>query len=117
MINAAMAEVEFLKKLPARPEAASTIIRGIYENFRMLGDALLRAQGLEATDHKPMVDALIKLPAKTKRPLQVLDNLRTLRHNINYKGYRPTEDDLRDALSILEACWDAVLAEVKKKVG
>ena len=120
MIKAAMTEISYLKTLPPRPEAATTIIRAVYENFRMLGDALLRSQGSESTGndaHKEMIDALLQLPVKTKRPLQVLDNLRTLRHNINYKGYQPTKDDLDDVLSMLDSCWEPLLAEVKRQVG
>lgn len=116
LIDASEQEMGYLDTLVPTVQAASTIIRGIYENFRRLGEALLTLQGLEG-DHQQCIQALTNLPAKTNRPIYVLDNLRRLRHDINYIGYQPSEDDLTDVLSIKKECWESVLEEVKKKYG
>ena len=115
LVIASEREMAFLDTLDPAPEAASTIIRGIYENFRRLGSAVLLLQGL-AGDHEQEIHALIQLNPQTTRPVQILDTLRRLRHDINYRGYQPSESDLRDVLSIREACWDPVLRAVKKKL-
>ncbi len=116
LISASEKEITYLEKLKAEPEAASTIIRGIYENFRRLGEALLISKGLEG-DHEETIGALLQLPARTMRPIQVLDNLRRLRHDINYQGYLPSQADLDDVLSIKKACWKPVLEEVKRQIN
>ena len=114
LVTASESEMAFLNTLDPTPEAASTLIRGIYENFRRLGSALLLLDGLEG-DHEQEIQALIQLNPSTARPVQVLHNLRRLRHDINYRGYQPSENDLRDVLSIKESCWGPILNEVKKR--
>jgi hypothetical protein len=116
LVEAAEKEMGYVEKLNPTPDAASTIIRGIYENFRRLGAALLLLQGKQG-DHEESIDELTKLTINTSRPLRALDNLRRLRHEINYKGYQPTEADLADVLSIKNACWTPVLQEVKRAVS
>lgn len=115
LIEASEKEIDFLGTLVLKQEAGSTIIRGIYENFRRLGEALLLHDGFEG-DHEETINALIQLPAKTTRPIQVLDNLRRLRHDINYKGYQPSMADLEDIVSIKDNCWKPVLKAVKEKI-
>ncbi|PIN74454.1 hypothetical protein COV18_07420 [Candidatus Woesearchaeota archaeon CG10_big_fil_rev_8_21_14_0_10_37_12] len=115
LVQASQAEMSFLETLKPTEEAASTIIRGIYENFRRLGEALLILEGVES-DHEAEINKLTTLPVKTTRSILVLDNLRRLRHDINYKGYQPSLADLEDVILIKSACWTAVLEEVKKQV-
>ena len=119
MLTAAVTDMRFVEKLPVTSESTLSIIRGVYEDFRMLGDALLTAGGSEAEGidhHFEMINALMKLQTKAPRPLLVLHELRKLRHKINYQGYIPTEDEAKYALSIKEALWLPVLEEVKKSV-
>ena len=117
LIEASEKEMKYLETLEPVKEAGSTIIRGIYENFRRLGEALLFTQGFDATNHEEAINALIELNTKTGRPIQVLDNLRRLRHDINYNGYIPSENDIKDVLSIKESCWKPILSEIKKKLA
>ena len=116
MVEAANREMQFTLKMPVNLEFASTIIRNIYENFRMLGDALLVSKGKIITDHVECINELTKLNAKTPRPLGILDNLRTLRHNINYYGYMPSLKEVKDAISIVKSCFDVLYNKVKKEV-
>jgi len=44
LAEAAQRELNFTLKLELNEESASTIIRNIYESFRMLGDAILVSQ-------------------------------------------------------------------------
>jgi len=119
MIEAAVLEMKFIKTLKVSRESGATIIRGIYENFRMLGDALLLIRGKEATGldhHTQMINELFTLSVKTKRPISTLNNLKTLRNSINYKGYIPALEEVKDALSIAEECFEPILNEVNKEL-
>jgi len=115
LILASEAEMAYIDTLEPSQEAASTIIRGIYENFRRLGEALLLNKGLEG-DHEESMKILTSLPVNTSRPIQVLDNLRRLRHDINYQGYLPSQADLNDVLSIKQACWNPILNEIRRQI-
>src|SRR3989344_4541591 len=117
MLIAAEIEVNFIKTLNPSTASASTIVRGIYEVFRMLGDALLLIHGKEASGldhHTQMVKELFTLQTNTSRPIQVLLNLKNLRHKVNYQGYIPGIEEIKDALSILDSCFNPILEEIKK---
>ncbi|MBI3037285.1 hypothetical protein HYY73_06085 [Candidatus Woesearchaeota archaeon] len=119
MVFAAEIDMAFISGLPVTTKAAQSIIRGIYENFRILGDALLTAQGFKAEGidhHTQMIDALVKLGIKTTRPLLLLDELKKMRHQINYNGYVPTENDVKYVIELKESFWADILCEVKKQI-
>lgn len=119
MVFAAELDIGFISSLPITTKSAQSIIRGIYENFRILGDALLTAQGFKSAGidhHTQMIDALIKLDIKTTRPLPLLKELKKIRHQINYNGYVPTENDVKYAIELKEAFWADILTEVKKQI-
>lgn len=119
MVKAAIEDMEFIDTLPKKPQAAQTIIRTIYENFRSLGDAIMTAQGFEAVGadhHFEMIDALVKLKIKTPRSLSLLHEMRKLRHKINYEGHIPTQEELLYVISVKESLWQPVLLEVKKLI-
>ncbi len=106
--------------LPATDESAFNIMRNIYECFRMIGDALLIARGIESTDHLQPINELSKQKVETSRSVQLIDNLRRMRHNINYYGYSPKKAEAEDAVSLARACFAPLLgaakAEIEKKV-
>lgn len=117
ILNAAKKDVKYNLSLKPTEESASTIIRSIYEGFRMLGDALLVAKGVEATDHVEPIKELLKLKVVTKRPINLIDNLRQLRHNINYYGYSPSLLELEDVRSLAETCFEPLLKEALKEIN
>ena len=114
LVQASEMEMRYLDGLQPTIPAASTIVRGIYENFRRLGEALLVAEG-KGYSHEECIAVLISLQVKAERPIQVLDTLRRLRADINYEGYSPSEADLQDVLSIKKTFWERILNEVKKR--
>ncbi len=116
IINSAKREVEFALSLPINRMSGSTIIKNIYESFRMLGDALLVLKGVESQDHMEPINELLKLNVKTSRPTGIIRNLRPLRHNINYYGYSPKEEEVKDIISIAKDCFNPLFDEVKKKI-
>lgn len=117
IIEASARDMRFTLGLKPSEESAPTIIRNIYECFRMLGDALLVAKGIESEDHVAPIKELLKLSVQTSRPIHLIDSLRILRHNINYYGYKPSLAELDDALSIAESCFAPLLGAVKKMIS
>ena len=82
----------------------------------MLGDALLTAKGTEG-DHAEQIKELLKLQVKTSRPIQLIDHLRQLRHNMNYYGYKATLIEIEDIISLAKSCFEPLYNEVKKRIN
>ncbi len=119
MIEAAEIEINFIKKLEVSRGSSSIIVRSVYESFRMLGDALLLIHGKEASGlnhHEEMINELFTLKVDTKRPMQILLNLKNLRNRVNYQGYIPTLEEVKDAHSIVDSCFDPIINKIKEKV-
>ncbi|MBI5002392.1 hypothetical protein HZC31_03340 [Candidatus Woesearchaeota archaeon] len=120
MVTAAETEIKFTKTIEPTKESASTIVRNVYESFRMLGDALLLIHGKEASGqdhHVEMINELFTLKVDTKRPVQVILNLKNLRHKVNYQGYIPSIEEAKDAMSIIDACFQPVLNKIKEEIN
>lgn len=115
--QAAKEELDFTLSMEINEKSASTIIRNIYESFRMLGDALLIKRGTPSRDHLECIRELTKLNIKTERPTGILDNLRILRHNINYYGYRPKIEEVKDAISVVMVLFEPIYEYVLKAIN
>lgn len=116
IIEAAERDMKFTLTMEATEESGPTIIRNIYECFRMLGDALLLSRGIESKDHVAPIKELIKLRVETERPISLIDNLRRLRHNINYYGYKPKIAEAEDVISLAEKTFQPLSKAVKKEI-
>jgi len=114
--EAAKRDMSFTLSIKPSDESSPTIVRNIYECFRMLGDALLVAKGIESEDHLAPISELLKLKVKTTRPIIIIDNLRRLRHNINYYGYKPTIMEAEDTISIAKSCFKPLQEEVMRLI-
>ncbi len=117
IINTAKKDMKFTLSLKPTEESGTTIIRNIYECFRMLGNALLVARGIESEDHITPIKELLKLKVSTSRPINLIDNLRRLRHNINYYGYSPKLIEVEDTVSIAKSCFYPLLEAVLKEIS
>lgn len=117
ILDAAKREMKFTMSLDTTEQSGSTIIRNVYECFRMLGDALLVAKGIESKDHIVPINELLKIKVSTSRPIYLIDNLRKLRHNINYYGYSPKLVEVEDTISLAKSCFEPLLKEVTKEVN
>ncbi|MFH1275630.1 MAG: hypothetical protein ABIH82_00800 [Candidatus Woesearchaeota archaeon] len=117
IIEAAERDLEFTLTLPVNEQSAATIVRNIYECFRMLGDALLVIKGISTKDHITPIKELLNLPVSTSRPIQLIDNLRKTRHNINYYGYKPSLEEVKDTISLAESCFSSLLKLVKERTN
>jgi len=117
ILEAADREMGYVLAQKMAPDAAATLVRGMYECFRAVGDALLVARGMEAKDHHPMIDEVLHLEVKTPQPIVVLDRLRRTRMNINYEGYFPSPAELQEFAQFSRDCWKTILAAARKKLG
>ena len=115
--DASAKQMNYTLTLKSNDDSAFNIIRNIYECFRMLGDALLVARGIESQDHLAPINELLKIEVETPRSTKLVDNLRRMRHNINYYGYTPTAVEADDAISLAKACFTPLLQAVKQKIG
>ena len=116
IIEAAERDMKFTLNLKATDLSSTTIIRNIYECFRMLGDALLVSKGIDSKDHLAPINELLKLNVRTKRPINLIDNLRRLRHNINYYGYKPRLEETIDVISIAESIFYPLVKVVRVEI-
>ena len=116
IIEASRKDMSFTLSLKLTGDAGATIVRNIYECFRMLGDALLVAKGIKSQDHIVPIQELLKLKVNTSRPIYLIDNLRKLRHNINYYGYSPKLIEVEDIISLAKSCFEPLLEAVLKEV-
>ena len=99
-----------------KSETYEDIIRNIYECFRMLGDSLLVSQGRLSEEHVEQIKALESLKIQTERPIKLVDNLRRMRHNINYYGYTPKKIESDDAILFAKLCFEPLLKAVKEEI-
>ena len=115
--EAAKKDMKFTLSLELTEDSGPTIVRNIYESFRMLGDAILAAKGIESKDHITAIKELLKVQVITTRPIYLIDNLRKLRHNVNYYGYHPKLIEVEDAVSVAKSCFEPLLTAVLKALG
>ncbi|MDD4877916.1 MAG: hypothetical protein PHO02_02675 [Candidatus Nanoarchaeia archaeon] len=116
LVQAAKRQMDFTLTMKPTDDSAFTIVRNIYECFRMLGDALLVKKGVESDDHLAPINELLKLKVNTVRPIFLIDNLRRLRHNVNYYGYSPKKAEADDAISIAKSCFNQLYAAALREV-
>lgn len=116
IINAAERDMKFTLSIEPTEESGTTIIRNIYECFRMIGDALLISEGIESEDHIAPIKELAKIKIETNRPINLVDNLRRLMHNINYYGYKPKLQEVEDAISIAKSIFQPLLNAIRSRI-
>ena len=117
LIESAKKDMIYTLSLEVNEQSASTIVRNIYESFRKLGDALLISKGIESQDHVAPIKELMTIKVNTTRPLNLLDNMRRLRHNVNYYGYAPKLVEVVNALSLAKDLFEPLTKEVEKKIN
>lgn len=111
LIAASDENLRFTRSLDVTRSSTPTIIRNIYESFRMIGQAILYVRGNPSRHHSIQIGVLLKLEVSGDRPLRSLERLRELRHAINYQGYLPSEEEARDALVIADDLYELIVEE------
>ncbi|MBT3404715.1 HEPN domain-containing protein [archaeon] len=117
LIKTAEEDLKFTLTLSVSKESSNTIIRNIYESFRMMGESILVNKGIKFSDHVQSINELLKLKIQTSRPLNLLDSLRKLRHKINYNGHLSTIEESKEAISIARSLFDDLKKEVEKIIN
>ena len=108
--------MNFTLSIAPSEQSGPTIIRNVYECFRMIGDAILVSEGMESDDHAAPIKELMKVKVVTSRPINLVDNLRRLRHNINYYGYKPRLPEVEDTISIAKSIFQPLLKAVRGRL-
>jgi len=116
IIESSKKTMEFTLTLEVNENSAVTIIRNIYECFRMLGDALLVSQGISSEDHLLPIKELCKIKIESSRPISLVENLRILMHNVNYYGYNPNILEVQDVISLAKECFYKAYEKIKKEL-
>ncbi len=116
VVENSISDMEYTLKLEICEKSANTIVRNIYECFRMLGESILLIKGIKQIDHIHSVDEILKLKIETQKSLGLLENLRRLRNNINYYGYKANIYDAKEAINLAKTCFAPILKEVNKLI-
>ena len=116
IIESSKRQMEFTFSIKISPESSETVIRNIYECYRMLGDALLVKKGIESQDHLEPLNELSKLKVSTSRPINIIETLRLLRHNINYYGYKPNIEEVEYAVNFAKDSYKDVYNQIVKMI-
>lgn len=116
ILEAARRDMRYTLSLPLKLEGGATIVRNVYESFRMLGDSLLVNKGVKSEEHITQISELIKLKVNTNRPISLIDNIRILRHMINYYGYSPKIEEVKDIISFAKNCFEPLAKVVEKEI-
>src|SRR3989344_4688303 len=114
IIEAAKITMDFTLKMEVSEQSATTMVRNIYECFRSLGDALLVSKGINSEDHVLPMQEVSSLKIDSERPISSVENLRRLRHNVNYYGYIPKINEVNDAIAIAKACFYKAYEKIKE---
>ncbi len=116
IIESAKKTMDFTLTLEVDENSAITITRNIYECFRSLGDAILVSKGISAEDHVLPIKEVSALKIESERPISLVENLRRLRHNINYYGYNPKIAEVNDAISLAKSCFYMAYQKIKNDI-
>jgi len=118
LLAAATQDIRTAKELSVHEHTARTIVRNVYEAFRMLGEARLALAGIKSADHDTQIQEILRLDIATSPPLRTLEHLKQLRHAINYKGYQPDPEEVKEALllaqKVFSQCHSTITQECEK---
>lgn len=112
LIQASVSDMEYTTSLQVKDKASNTIIRNIYECFRMIGEASLLKRGIKAQDHLICMDELIQLGKEEN--VQIIDWLRRIRHSINYQGYLAKAKEALEAKRIADMFFKKLVQKIIK---
>lgn len=115
LIQTSLSDMKYTLSLNITYNSANTLLRNIYECFRMLGEAALLAKGIVPQDHIVCIDELMKLAGNENSGY--LEWLRRIRHNINYYGYKSTISDAQEAVIISNRYFNKLFEKVKEKLN
>lgn len=116
ILESAEKQMKYTLTLISTEESAFNIVRNIYECFRMIGDALLISKGKISEYHTEQIRILADMKVRTERPIKLVDNLRRMRHNINYYGYSPRKIEAEDAINLAKSCFYQLLSKAKEEI-
>ena len=100
-------------KIPLSDDSASIIYRELYECIRQLGDAMLWTNGYEPLSHEVSMDAIRELDIKNKILLNHLTRFKSIRNDINYRGFRASQTQAKEIMDFWKKCGSEILEKIK----
>lgn len=116
MINSAEVNAKVTKDIKLNDDTATLIFREIYESVRQLGDAKWWLLGYEPSNHEISMEVLKDFDIKDKLKLNSLDRFKKIRHDVNYRGFRATNQQAEEILDFWNKCGEEILKELRKEI-
>ncbi len=116
ILTSAKKTMDYTLTLDINDLSSTTITRNIYECFRMLGDAILVIKGISSEDHLLPITEVSQLKINSNRPIAVIENLRILRHNINFYGYNTSISEVKDSVSLARECFYKAFQKIMEDI-
>lgn len=98
-------------------DSATVIFRELYESIRELGDALWWIEGYEPQDHGISIELLEIQPVKNPTTLKHLERYKTVRHDIQYRGFRASETQTKELTEFWNTSGKEILKQLKTKTS
>jgi hypothetical protein len=114
IIRSAQVNSNVIIKIPLNDDSASIIFRELYESIRQLGDAMLWSNGYEPLNHEVSMDALRSLDIKNKILLNHLTRFKSIRNDINYRGFRASQTQAREIIDFWKKCCPEIIEKLKE---
>ena len=90
--------------IPLNKNSATVIFREMYECIRQLGDAQWWRKGYEPKNHEVTMELLQTISIENKVLLQHLPRYKSIRHDINYRGFQATEEQATEIITFWNIC-------------
>lgn len=120
LLNSAGDAVETQIEKTLTEKSATSIFREVYEALRQLGDALWWMEGYEAQRHEASIE-IIKtadfLTPEQKVKTLALDRLKTIRHDINYRGFKVSVSQAEEIIDLWNSVSKSIHSFLKKQLN
>lgn len=116
IIKSAQLNAKVASNIPISDDSSSLIFREIYESIRQLGDAMLWINGYEPLNHEVSLDALRNLDIKNKILLNHLSRFKSIRNDINYRGFTASQSQAKEIIDLWKKCSPEIIEKIRKEI-
>ncbi|MDD5649489.1 MAG: hypothetical protein PHF86_03605 [Candidatus Nanoarchaeia archaeon] len=117
MINSSEINAKITKTIKINEDSATLIFREIYESIRQLWDAKWGILGFEPLNHEISLEILKEMDIKEKLKLNSLERFKSIRHDINYRGFRATISQAEEILDFWNKCGEEIIKIIQKELN
>ncbi len=116
LINSAEINMKIVETIIPTEESAILLFRETYESIHQLGDAKWWLEGYEPRNHEVSMEILKELNIKEKTKLNHLNRFKSLRNDINYRGFKPSLTQAKEILEFWKQCSEEIIFLLKKEL-